>query len=149
MTLKTPLLCCFMLCASFHFHQWTLTGVTLRKRPIWVKIDYFFSHVTLKFDRWLWKEVGHIFNATSNFVHRFVAIGEIKLESQSGIEQFGSKLSIFFSSVTLKLDGWHWKTIGHPFYVASSFVHHFISIGELKLELQSRNAEFGVKVDDF
>ena len=35
----------------------------------------------------------------------------------------------FFSRVTLKFDGWPWKTIGHLFYVALSFVHHFKAIG--------------------
>ena len=30
------------LCASFHSHQWIQTAVTVRKRPIWVKIDDFF-----------------------------------------------------------------------------------------------------------
>ena len=29
------------------------------------------------------------------------------------------------------------KTIGHLFYVASSFVHHFSAISEFKLELYS------------
>ena len=37
------------------------------------------------------------------------------------------------------------KTIGHLFYVASSFMHHFIVIGEFKLKLQSVNAQFGSK----
>ena len=37
------------------------------------------------------------------------------------------------------------KTIGHLFYVASSFLYHFIAIGESKPELQSRNAQFGSK----
>ena len=39
--------------------------------------------------------------------------------------------------MTLKFDGWPWKTIGHLFYSTSSFVHHFVAIGEFKLELQS------------
>ena len=30
------------LCASFQIHQWIQTGVTVQKRPIWVKIDNFF-----------------------------------------------------------------------------------------------------------
>ena len=51
----------------------------------------------------------------------------------------------FLSLVTLKFDGWPWKTKGHLFYTTSSFVHHFKSIGELKLKLQSRNAQFGSK----
>ena len=33
------------------------------------------------------------------------------------------------------------KTIGHLFYATSSFVHHFVAIGEFKLELQSGNAQ--------
>ena len=55
MTLKNiraPLLCYFKLCASFRSHWWIQTGVTIRKRLIWVKIDDFFSRVTLKFDGW-------------------------------------------------------------------------------------------------
>ena len=36
---RAPLLCCFKLCASFHSHLWIQTGVTVRKRPIWVKFD--------------------------------------------------------------------------------------------------------------
>ena len=47
----------------------------------------------------------------------------------------------FFSRVTLKYDGWPSKTIGHLFYATSSFVQHFVAIGEFKLELQSGNAQ--------
>ena len=46
------------------------------------------------------------------------------------------------SRVTLKFDGWPWKTIGHLFFAVSSFVQHSIAIGEFKLELQSGNAQF-------
>ena len=45
--------------------------------------------------------------------------------------------------MTLKFEGWPWKTIGHLFYATSSFVHYFLAIGVFKLELQSRNAQFG------
>ena len=51
----------------------------------------------------------------------------------------------FSARVTVKIDGWPCKTIGHIFYATSSFVHHFVPIGEFKLELQSRNAQFGSK----
>ena len=146
-----------------------------------------FSRVTLKFDGWPWKNIGHLFftilsfvhhfkamsgfnlelqsgnaqfgsksailcpvrpwnlTAASSFVHHFIAIGEFKLELQSGSARFGSKSTIFFSRVTFKLDRWPWKTIGRLFYDTSSFVHHFEPIGELKLELQSGNAQFGSK----
>ena len=160
------------------------------------------------------KTIGHLFYATSSFVHHFVAIGEFKLELQSGNAQFGSKSTIFWAvwpsnltddleqgksegfdscdrpsnltqtgfklsiyqpvwpwnllddpkqgksegfescdrptvrkypiwvkigdvlySVTLKFDGWPWKTIGHLSFAVSSFVQHFIAIGEFKVEL--------------
>ena len=98
MTLKNnraPLLCYFKLYASFRSHRWIQAGVTVRKRPIWVKIDDFFSRVTLKFDVWPWKTIGHLFYATSSFVHHFVAISDFKLELQSGNAQFGSNSTIF------------------------------------------------------
>ena len=75
-------------------------------------------------------------------MHYFVAIGELQLELHSGNAQFGSNLTIF-------RDLWPWnftddleKTIGHLCYATSSFVHHFVAIGEFKLELQSGNAQF-------
>ena len=43
---RASLLCCFKLCAIFHSHWWIQTGVTVRKRPIWVKfnsIQFFFN----------------------------------------------------------------------------------------------------------
>ena len=115
----------------------------VRKRPIWVKIGDVLSHVTLKFDGWPWKTIGHLSFAVSSFLQHFIAIGEFKLELQSGNAQFGSNSTIFFSHMTLKFDRWHWKTIGHLFYTISSFMHHFIAIGESKLGLQSGNAQFG------
>ena len=146
MTLKNnraPLLCYFKLYASFRSHWWTQTWVTVRKRPIRVKIDDFFRRVTLQFDVWPWKTIGHLFYSTSSFVHHFEAIGEFKLELQSGNAQFGSNSTIFYSRVTLKFEGWPWKTIGHLSYATSSFVHHFVAIGVLELELESGKAQFG------
>ena len=69
-------LCYFKLCS-----HWVIqTGVTVQARPIWVKIDDFFSRVTLQFDVWPSKRIGHLFYAISRFVHQFVAIGEFKLK---------------------------------------------------------------------
>ena len=53
------------------------------------------SRVTLKFDWWPWKTIGHLFCATSSFVQYFVAIGEFKLELESGNAQSGSNSTIF------------------------------------------------------
>ena len=83
------------LCASFQIHWWIQTGFTVQKRSIWVEIGHMLSRVTLKFDGWSWKTVGHLFYAASSFVQHFVAIGEFKLELQSGNAQSGSNSTIF------------------------------------------------------
>ena len=98
MTLKNnraPLLYYSNLWVSSQSHGWIQTWVTIRKRSIWVKIGNILSRVTLKFDRWPWKWIGHLSYAVSSFVHHFKAIGRFKLELQSGNAQFGSKLMIF------------------------------------------------------
>ena len=91
---RAPLLYYFKLCAAFRSHWWIQTGVTVRKCLIWVKINAFFSRVTLKFDGWPSKTIGHLFYATSSFVYHFVAIGEFKLELQSGNAQSGSNATL-------------------------------------------------------
>ena len=136
---RAPLLYHVKLCASLQSHRWIQTWVAVPKRPIRVKIGYFLSLVTLKFDGWPWKTIGHLFYTTLSFVHHFTVIGEFKLGLQSGNAQFRSKLAIVLSRVTLKFDIWPWKTTGHLLYAATSFVHHFTAIIEFKLELQSGN----------
>ena len=92
---KAPLLCFFQLHTSFQCQWWIQTGVTIWKHSIRIKISNFLSRATLKFDRWHWKTIGHLIFATSSFVHHFKAIGEFKLELQSGNAQFGSKSTTF------------------------------------------------------
>ena len=83
------------LCASFQIHWWIQTGFTVQKHSIRVEIGDMLSHVTLKFDGWPWKTIGHLFYATSSFVQHFVVIGSFKLELQSGNAQSGSNSTIF------------------------------------------------------
>ena len=83
------------LCASIQIHWWIQTGFTVQKRSIRVEIGDMLSRVTLKFDGWPWKTIGHLFYAISSFVQHFVAIGEFKLELQSGNAQSGSNSTIF------------------------------------------------------
>ena len=92
---KAPLLYYIKLCASFQIHQWSQTWVTVRKRSIRVKIGDFLSRVTLKFDGWPWKTIGHLFCTILSCVHHFKAMGEFNLELQSGNARFGSKAAIF------------------------------------------------------
>ena len=108
---RAPLLYYIKLSASFQIHWWIETEVSVRKRSIRVKIGDFLSCVTLKFDGWPSKTIGHLFYVASSFVHHFTAISEFKLELQSGNAHFGSKSMISFSCMTLKFDGWpftHW-----------------------------------------
>ena len=63
----------------------------------------------------------------------------------SNLTQIGLKLSIFQLV-------WPWnlmddlkKNIGYLFYITSSFVYHLKPLHEFKLELLSRNAQFGSK----
>ena len=71
-------------------------------------------------------------------IHQWIQIGVIVRKRSIWV-----KIGIFLSRVTLKCDRWPWKTIGHLFCVASSFVHHFTASSKFKLELQSGNAQSG------
>ena len=146
---RAPLLYYIKLCVSFQIHRWIQTEVTLQKRSIRVEIGDFLSLVTLKLDGWPWKTTGHLFFTTSSFVHHFKSIGELKLKVRVQKRSIWVKIGNFLSRVTFKFDGCPWKTIGHLFYIASSFVHHFTAISEFKLELQSGNAESGSNLTIF
>ena len=41
------------------------------------------------------EKIGHLFYATSSFVHHFIAICKLKQKLLSGIAQFGSKSTFF------------------------------------------------------
>ena len=135
---RAPFLVYVKLCASFQSHRWIQTGVTVRKRQIWVAIGDF-----LPCDVKIWQMTLKN-NATTSFVFHFIDICRFKMEIQPGNAKFGSN-SVIFPRVTLKFDGWPWKTIEYLFYATSSFVHHFIAICQFKMELQSGNVKFGSK----
>ena len=156
---KAPLLYYIKLCASFQIHWWIQTGVTVRKCSIRVKNGDFLSRVTLKFEGWSGKIRGHLFyttffcsiskyEGTSSILHSSAAF-QSHWHIQTGVTAWKHssrvKIGDFLSRVTLKIDVWTWKTIGHISYAASTFMHHFIANGEFKLELQSGNEQFGSK----
>ena len=84
----------FFYTTSSFVHHFKL-DFTVQKHSIRVDIGEMLCCVTLKFDGWPWQTIGHLFYATSSFVQHFVAIGEFKLELQSGKAQFGSNSTIF------------------------------------------------------
>ena len=109
------------------------------------KLMIFLSRVTLKFDGRPCKTLGHLFYTTSSFVNYFKASSDFKLDFTFRRHSIQVKINVFSSHVTLKSDGWPWKTKGYLFSTTSSCVHHFKPISEFKLELQPGNAQFGSK----
>ena len=51
-----------------------VSGTTVRKRQIRVKIDNFMFRMTIEFYRWPGKAIGHLFYDTSSCMHYFKAI---------------------------------------------------------------------------
>ena len=114
----------------------------------WIQIVNFSARVTVKFDGWPKKNNrALLLYCCLLFVVKLCASFQIHWWIQTGITV--QKHSIWFeigdmlSHVTLKFDGRPWNTIRHLFYATSSFVQHFIAIAEIKLELQSGNAQSG------
>ena len=141
---RAPLLYYIKLCASFQSQRWIETGATVQKRPIGVGISNFLSRVTLKFDRWPWKSIGHLFYAISSFLHKFnPSVNSNWSYSPETINSVQNRWC--FVPCDLEIWRWHWKTIGYLFYATASSVHGFITIKPFQLELQSGNGQFGSK----
>ena len=139
---RAPILHYIKLCASSQTPRWIQAGVTVRKHSIRVKIGDFFSPydleiwwMTLKNNRT--PLLCYIKLRASFPSHRWIRT-KVTIRKRS----FRVRNWWFISSVTLKFYEWHWKTIGNVFFVASSFVHHYIAIGEFELRLQSGNVKF-------
>ena len=114
-----------------------------------VKIGNFFSRVNLKFDGWPWKTIGRLFYAIFSFAHHFKAIGEFKIELQSGNAQFGSKSAIFFLPCDLKI--W-WRTLKNirvPFLYYIKLCTSFQSHGWIQTRVTARKHSIWFKISDF
>ena len=142
---KAPLLYYNQLCAPFQIHWCIQTGAAVRKCSIRVKIGDFFVPCDLE----IWWMTLKNNRAPLLYYIKLCAAFQSHWHIQTGVtvrkRSIRVKIGDFLSRVTLKIDVWHWKTIGHLSYVASIFVHHFIANynGEFKLELQSGNAQLG------
>ena len=65
----------------------------------WIQIVNFSARVTVKFFGWPCKTIGHLFYATSSFVHHFLPIGKFKLSNSPETLNSGQNRQ-FFSCVT-------------------------------------------------
>ena len=98
---KAPLLCYVKLCASFRSHWWIPTRVTVRKRPIWVKVDDFLP-------AWPWNLTDDLKN------NRTPLLTNIKLCEpfhHMWIPTGGTirkRINWILTSVTLTFDPWPW-----------------------------------------
>ena len=145
---KARLLYNIKLCVSFHIHQWIQTGVTVWKRPIWVKLDNFFSCVTLQFDVWPWKTIGHLFYATSSFVHHFVAIGEFNLSYSPETLNLG-KIRRFLEPCDLETCRMTFKNNRKPLLFYFKLCALFRSHWWIQTWVTVRKRPIWVKFDDF
>ena len=145
---RAPLLHYIKLCVLFQSHRWILTGVTVWRRSIRVKIGNFLSRVTLKFDRWPWKTIGHLFYVASSFVHHFIAISEFKLKIQSGNAQFGSKSAIFFVPCDLEIWPMTLKNKRAPLSCCLKLSALFRSHRWIQTGVTVRKRPIWVKIDD-
>ena len=146
---RASLLCYFKLSTSFRSHWCIQIWVTVRKRPIWVKFDDFLSRVTLKFDGWPWKTIEHLFYATSSFVQHFVAIGEFKLELQSGNAQSGSNSTFFLEPCDLEIWRITFKNNRAPLLCYFKLCAAFHSHWWIETRVTVRKRPIWVKFGDF
>ena len=129
------LLCYIKLCASFQSHRWIQTKVTVRKCSIRAKMGDFFVPCDLKI-WWITLKNNRApllccFKLCASFhSHRWIQT-KVTVQKRS----IWVKIGDFLSCMTLKFNKLPWKIIGQLFYATSSFMHHFVAIGEFKLEL--------------
>ena len=137
------------LSALFQIHRWIQTEATVRKPSIQVKIDNLLSCVTLKFDGWPWKTIGHLFHTLSSFVHHFKTMVEFKLELQSRNSKSGSKSAFFF--VPCDLEIW-WMTLENnraPLLYYIKICASFQSHGWIQTWDTVRKCSIRVKIGNF
>ena len=121
------------LCASIQSHRLIENGVTFWKPSIRVTIGDFCPV-------WPWNltdDLAKQNRASSNgygWIQNGVTVKKREILRQN---------QRFLCRMTLKFDGWPWKTIKHPSYATLSSVHHFIAICEFKLEFSSANGLIG------
>ena len=113
---------CHQMATSGKWEQKIATPVTLD--PSECHFSFFFccfiSRLTCQFHSWRFKLI-----LGTQKHKQGKSEGFDSCDRPSNLTQNGFKSVNFSAPVTLKFDGWPQKTIGHLFYITSSFVHHF------------------------
>ena len=123
---RTTLLYYAKICTSFQTHQLIQTWVTVRKYSILAKID-FLSRVTLKFDRWPWKQYGTPLYAVSFFAslhsHQWIQTGVTVWKRQIWvkIDDFFCLCDLEIWQMTLNINR---KPLLSNIKLSASFHHH-------------------------
>ena len=109
------------------------------------KLANILSHQTLKFDGWSCKIIGALLLYYVKFCTPLQS--DRLIETRNIVQKCAIwvKISDFIAPYDLAFWEMTLKTIGHIFDASSSFVCHFITISELKLESQTKNAQFESK----
>ena len=113
------------------------------------QIINFSAHVSLKFDGWPWKAIGQLFYITPSFVHYFIAMGEFKLELQSGNAQFRSKSAIFWVPCDLEIWPMNLKNNRAPLLYFIKLCASFQSHGLIQTGVTVRKCSIQVKSELF
>ena len=109
------------------------------------QIRRFLEPCDLEIWRMTLNTIGHLYYATSSSMHHFVAISELSWSYSPERPNLGQNRR-FLEPCDLAIWRMTLKNNMAPllfYFNMSSFVCHFATIGVLKLELQSRNAQFG------
>ena len=136
---RAALLSNIKLYESFHHHMWIQTGVTVRKQLSWVV-----TSVTLTFDLWPWPFAWTLRLSLLITPENFMMIRRWE-HSQKGVtdRRTDGRTDGQMENTICRAAWSQLKIIGHLYYATSSSMHHFVAIGEFKLEVQSWNAQFG------
>ena len=119
--------------------NWSCSLETLTSGKIWrffVPRDLIIWWITLENNR---APLLYYVKLCASFqIHQWIQTG-VTVQKRS----IRVKIGDILSCATLKFDGWPWKPTGRLFYAPSSFLHHFIAIIVLRMELHSGNAKLG------
>ena len=123
----------------------------VRKRTIWVKIGDVLSRVTLKFDGWPRKTIGHLSFAVSSFVQHFIAIGGFKLDSGVAVRKrpIWVKFDDFLEPCDLEIWRMTLKNNRAPLLCYFKLYASFRSHQWIQAGVTVRKRPIWVKFDDF